>query len=75
MKTPKNPKSFRFPEDIDQKLREESERTNIPQTGIIIAALKKWFGYKEITYTIMLPNGTTIATVVADGATDSRELA
>jgi hypothetical protein len=69
----KNPRSFRLPQDIDKKLRQESERTSIPQTGIIVAALKKWFGYEEITYTIMFPNGKTVATVTADGATDTRE--
>ncbi|MBD2488982.1 ribbon-helix-helix domain-containing protein [Aulosira sp. FACHB-615] len=66
----KNPKSFRFPPDIDEKLREESERTGIPQTGIIIAALKKWFDYEDVTYSVKLPNGKTIATVTANGTDD-----
>jgi pyridoxine/pyridoxamine 5'-phosphate oxidase len=71
----KNPRNFRLPPDVDTKLRQESARTGIPQAGIVIAALKKWFEYQEITYTIKLPNGTTIATVTADGTTDTRKSA
>lgn len=61
----RNPKSLRLPPDIDERLRQESEETGVPQTGIIVAALKKWFEYEEIIYSVKLPNGKTIATVTA----------
>lgn len=66
----KQPRNFRLPPDVDTKLRQESERTGIPQTGIVIAALKNWFKYEQITYTFTLHDGKTAATITANGATE-----
>ncbi|MFN6559993.1 MAG: ribbon-helix-helix domain-containing protein [Nostoc sp. ChiSLP01] len=71
----RTPKSLRLPPDVDERLREESARTGIPQTGIIVAALKKWFEYENITYSVKLPNGTTIATVTANEDPDIKRTA
>lgn len=71
----KQPRNFRLPPELDQQLREEAERVGIPQTGIVIAALKKWLGYEDITYSIKLPDGKTIATVTASGTTNQQESA
>lgn len=62
-KPPKTtPKSIRIPPEIEAKLAEESRRTGVPQTGIILAAIKNWLQYDDTTYEINI-HGHTIATV------------
>lgn len=56
------PKSIRIPPDIEAELVKESQRTGVPQAGIILAAIKNWLQYDNITYDITI-YGNTIATV------------
>jgi hypothetical protein len=69
-------RSLRLPNEIDEKLQLESQRTGIPLTGIILAAVQSWLEYKDITYSLRLPSGQFIEiTAISGGAADTKKTA
>ena len=68
-------RSLRLPNEIDEKLQLESQRTGIPLTGIILAAVQRWLEYEDITYSLRLPSGQFIEITAISGATDTRKTA
>lgn len=68
-------RSLRLPHAIDEKLQRESERTGIPLTGIILAAVQDWLEYESITYSLRLPSGQFIEITATREATDTRKTA
>ncbi|QLE42282.1 hypothetical protein FD723_18860 [Nostoc sp. C052] len=68
-------RSLRLPNAIDEKLQLESQRTGIPLTGIILAAVQEWLEYENITYSLRLPSGQFIEITATNGKTDTGELA
>ena len=67
-------RSLRLPNEIDEKLQLESQRTGIPLTGIMLAAIKKWLG-EEVGYSMRLPSGQIIEITVTGGVTDTKKTA
>ncbi|WP_190686100.1 hypothetical protein [Nostoc sp. FACHB-110] len=68
-------RSLRLPNELDQKLQEESERTGIPMTGIILAAIQSWLNHDNITYSMKMPSGQIIHITATDGKIDQRKSA
>ncbi|MBN3875269.1 ribbon-helix-helix domain-containing protein [Nostoc sp. JL23] len=70
-----SPTSLRLPNEIDQKLRLESERTGIPLTGLILFAVQEWLKYEKLTYSLRMPSGQFIEITATREATDNKKTA